>query len=161
MQCVTKKRVEETWSTVSQMGPEKIVESMLEFSETQPQLLSFVMVFTEDLDEEDAKELSTYMLYVIYQMFVDSSDKPLPEITEEQIKSQYEATCELLDSLDDNDEIIDLEIQNQPFIYKYVSETLFEDSKDDADDLKISEDNAGEVFMLMKCVIDVIDSATN
>jgi len=161
MQCVTEERVEETWSTVSQLPPEKIVESMLEFSESQPHLLGFVMVFAEDLDEEDAKELSTYMLYVIYQMFVDSSDIPVPQITEDQIKAQYEATCDMLDNLHDDEEHIDMEIHNQPFIYKYVSETLFEDSSKDEEDLKISEDNAGEVFMLMKCVIDAIDSATD
>ena len=142
-----------------------MLDTMMAFSEAQPNLLAFVMAFADDLEEEDAQELATNMLYVIYQIFVNSTDKAIPVITEDQIKAKYDATCELLDSLhedDPNDENVEMEIQNQPHIYKYVSETLFEDPEHPEDeDINISEESAGELFMLMKCVIDAVDSATN
>lgn len=164
MQCITESQVDETWQTVAQMDPELVMDTMMDFSQAQPNLLGFVMAFAEDLEEEDAQELSTYMLYVIYQMFVNSSEKPIPMITEEQIKHQYEVTCDLIDSLheeDPNDDDVEMEIQNQPHVYKYVSETLFEDPDSPDDELSISDESAGELFLLMKCVIDAVDAATN
>lgn len=164
MQCITETQVDETWQSVAQMDPELVVDTMMAFSEAQPNLLAFVMAFAEDLADEDAQELSTYMLYVIYQMFVNATDKPIPVVTEDQIKKQYEATCDMLDSLheeDPNDEDVEMEIQNQPHVYKYVSETLFEDPDNPDDEISISEESAGELFLLLKCVIDSVDAATN
>lgn len=164
MQCISETQVNETWQAIAQMDPELILDTMMSFSEEQPNLLSFVMTFSEDLDGDGAQELSTYLLYVIYTMFTDASDKALPMVTEAQIKQQYEATCDMLDAIheqDPSDENVEMEIQNQPHVYKYLSETLFEDPDDPGEDVDISDEDAGELFMMMKCVIDAVDLATN
>ena len=87
-------------------------------------------------------------------------------VTEEQMENQYNVTCELLDRVQEADgdpEKIGVESQlgNQPHVFQYVSETLLEESDDPDEQMDISEDEKGEVFMLMKCVIDAVDSVTN
>lgn len=165
MKCISEETVEKTWQTIAEMEPEDAGEAMFEFSEAQPNLLGFVMAFTEDLND-DASELCTYMLYVVYQMFVNSSNSKIPMVSEEQMESQYNATCELLDKIQDANGDpeaagVQKNLENQPHVYKYVSETLREDSDDPDEQMDISEDDSGEIFMLMKCVIDVVDSVTN
>ena len=162
MECISQETVDKTWKTVAQLPPETAAQSMFEFSEAQPNLLGFVMSFAEDL-ESDANELCTYMLYVVYQMFANSGTGTLPQITEAQIEAQYKSTCEMLDKLHDTDdshgEGLEVEVENQPHVYQYVSDALFAEEVEE-DDLNVSDDDAGEVFMMMKCVIDALDKAT-
>ena len=163
MQTITEEQVESTCEAIAQLDPAIAADMMMEFSISQPNLLGFVMAFAEDLDEEEAQELSTYMLYVVYQMFANASSAPIPMISEEQIHRHYEATCELVDSLhetDPLDEDVERETRNQPFIYRYVSETLLLDPEHPEHDIHISEENAAELFLLLKCVIDSVDEAT-
>ena len=165
MKCIPHETVETTWQDIAEMAPEDAGEAMFHFSEAQPNLLGFVMAFTEDLNE-DASELCTYMLYVVYQMFVNASTTDIPMVTEQQMEAQYHATCDLLDKIHDADGDpekagVGAKLENQPNVYQYVSETLLEDDEDSEEKMDISEDDAGEIFMMMKCVIDVVDSVTN
>ena len=165
MKCISEETVEQTWQTIADMDPADAAQAMFEFSEAQPYLLGFVMAFTEDL-ENDAGELCTYMLYVVYQMFVNSTKANIPTVTEQQIEAQYEATCKLLDVIHEADGDpekagVESQIENQPYVYQYVSEALLEENDDPEDELNISEEDVGEIFMMMKCVIDVVDSVTN
>ena len=165
MECITQDTVDRTWQTIAEMDPKNAADAMYDFSEAQPHLLGFVMAFAEDLDT-GASELCTYMLYVVYQMFVNSSSKTIPTITDSQVEAQYKATCELLDSLHDveddpSDEDIEMEVQNQPYVYRYVTEALLEEDDDPNDQMEVSEEEFGEIFMMMKTVIDAVDSATN
>ena len=165
MKCITQETVETTWQNIAEMEPEDAGEAMFHFSEAQPNLLGFVMAFTEDLND-DASELCTYMLYVVYQMFVNASKSDIPMVTEEQMEAQYNATCELLDKIHDADGDpekagVGQNLENQPHVYQYVSETLLEDNEDPDEKMDISEDEVGEIFMMMKCIIDVVDSVTN
>jgi hypothetical protein len=167
MECISENTVEETWQLIAEMEPEKAAESMFEFAEAQPNLLGFVMAFAEELDA-DAKELSTYLLYVVYQMFARSSKSPIPMISEEQVTSQYDATEALLSSLHEagekpSEDLAYLESANQPWVYRYVAEALLEsDETDDPEEqLDLTEEDFGEVFMMLKTVIDAVDAATN
>lgn len=167
MECVSEETVEQTWQSIAQMDPKDAAESMFQFAETQPHLLGFVMAFAEELNT-DARELSTYLLYVVYEMFKRSAAAEIPTISEEQVTIQYEATEELLNSLREDGEepaedLVYLESANQPWVYRYVVEALLEDEdeEDPNGPLDLSEDEFGEIFMMMKTVIDAVDAATN
>ena len=165
MECISQEDVDRTWQSVAEIDPSDAAEAMFAFSEAQPNLLGFVMAFAEDLNT-DASELCTYMLYVVYQMFANATANAIPMITEDQIDAQYKSTCEMLDTIhetgeDPSEEDVELEIQNQPHVYRYVSEALAEDNDDPAEVMDISEEEFGEIFMMMKCVIDAVDAATN
>lgn len=163
MECISQETVDRTWQAVAAMAPEQAAEAIYDFSEAQPHLLGFVMDLAEDLNQDDS-ELCTYMLYVVYQMFVNSASKSIPTVTESQMRAQYDATCELVDSLDESaekdDTAIELEIQNQPHVYQYVTDTLL-DGEEDGDQVEVSEEAFNEIFFMMKTVIDVVDSVTN
>lgn len=163
MKCISAETVETTWQTIADMDPADAGQAMFDFSQVQPNLLGFVMALSEDL-ENDASELCTYMLYVVYQMFVNATSERIPTVTEQQIEAQYEATCKMLDAVHDagdGAEVAEVtsQIENQPYVYQYVSEALLEEDPDN--ELNISDEEVGEIFMMMKCVIDVVDSVTN
>ena len=163
MECISEETVDLTWQTIAAMPPQDAAEAMFEFSQAQPNLLGFVMAFADDL-ETDAQELSTYILFVVYSMFMKSATAEIPMITEDQIRTQYEATQDLLGRLHDSDdpaEDMDVVIENQPWVYRYVTEALLEQNDDPADHVEISEEEFGEIVMMMKTVIDVVDVATN
>lgn len=165
MECIALETVDTTWQSVAELDPDSAAEAMFAFSEAQPNLIGFVMSFAEDLSEE-ASGLCTYMLYVVYQMFENAATDALPVISDEQIEAQYNATCELVDGLhdekgDNHEEGLELKVSNQPFVFQYVSDAIFEPDKSEGDDVDISEEDAGEIFLMLKCVIDALDQATD
>jgi len=60
--------VEKTWQEVAGFSPDKANKEMLKMSKNQQGVLAFLMSFTEDLHQE-ARELSIYISFVVYQMF--------------------------------------------------------------------------------------------
>ena len=103
MKCIPEETVDATWQAIAEMEPEQAGQAMLQLAEQQPALLQFVMEFAEDLDS-DAAELCTYMVFVVYQMFSKAATSDIPTISPEQVDSQYESICRLLDQLHDNDD---------------------------------------------------------
>ena len=166
MECISQAIVDETWQAVADLPPEDAAQVMFSFSEAQPNLFGFVLSFAEEMEGE-AGELCTYLLYVVYQMFANASASPMPMISDEEIETQYQQTCQLLQRLHELDEDehtagMEVEIQHQPHVFQYVSDALFGVDDDEPDDeSEISEEDGGEIFMMMKCVIDALDEATN
>lgn len=166
MKCISEDTIESTWQTIAELPPEKTGEAIFAFSEAQPNLIDFVMDCTDDMNKETS-EFCTYILYVVYQMFANASKSNIPLVTAEQMEAQYNATCDVIDKIQEADgdpEAVGLEstFENQPNVYQYLSEMLLDDSEDDPEDqMSISEEDTGEIYMMMKCVIDVVDSVTN
>ena len=166
MKCISQATVDKTWQSIAEMDPADAGQAMFTLSENQPHLLGFVMELADDMDT-DASELATYMLYVVYQMFVNASGARIPQVSEDQIEAQYKSTCEFLDGIQEQaddplfEEQSEKHIENQPHVYRYVADALYEESDDPEEQMNISEEEAGEIFMMMKCVIDVVDSVTN
>ena len=61
--------VETTWQEVSAFSPGRVQKEMDRAAQLQPDLLSFVMVFTEELGP-DAHALATYLYFVILRIFI-------------------------------------------------------------------------------------------
>ena len=163
MKCVEESIVDEVWDRVAKMDEDAGIASMTEFTQQQPNLVGFVAAFSEELRDE-ARELGIYLLFVVYRMFEESTDATIPELAAEDLVARYEAMQELalgLDSKPENffEELAKLEVANQPWIYQCVVESLIEES-DDAT-IKLSDQELGELFLLLKTAIDSIDSVTN
>ena len=169
MECISEKSVEQTWQTVADLAPDAAATEMMSFASQQPHLLGFVTAFLEEL-QDDAREMGTYLLFVVYKMFENSTTDKITTVQPDAIKDQYEANQELLlDMETDGDDQqtledwADLESSTQPWVFRYVTEALLEPDDDlpEEERISLSEEEFGEVLILLKTVIDVVDQATD
>jgi hypothetical protein len=133
---------------------------MQRVSRAQPALLAFVSTFSENLST-DAAELAIYMFVVIVQMFEMHFGKRLQNVGAKRIGSIYEENVETLDRLIDADErwierAAIVQGEKQLWVWKYVVECLFEP---DDPELNLSEEDQGSLAIIMKTVIDALDSS--
>jgi hypothetical protein len=84
MESIPEELVEETWQEVASFALDRAYKEMTRASKNQPNLVTFIMQFTEELDQE-VKELATYMTFVVYRMFQKCSRKKIKEISAEEI----------------------------------------------------------------------------
>lgn len=155
--------VEETWQEVASFGLDRAHREMTKVSKNQPELVTFVMEFTQDLDQE-VRELGTYMTFVVYRMFQKSSLKKIKKISAEEIIASYEANEDLIESLEGIhekflDRIARVQLSAQPYVMGYVAETLIE-APEEEDPVALSEEDIALLFLLLKTVVDVLDKAT-
>ena len=168
MECISEEMVEQTWQTIAQLEPDSAAQQMMSFATAQPHLLGFVTTLLEDLEDE-SRELGTYLMFVVYKMFENSATAAIPMMEPAEIKKQYEANQEFLLGIDTEDEQVMeemayLESSKQPWVFRYVTEALLEEDEDDVpeeEQLSLTEEDFGEIFLVLKTVIDVLDTATN
>ena len=169
MECISERTVEQTWQTVADLAPDAAATEMMSFASQQPHLLGFVTAFLEEL-QEDAREMGTYLLFVVYKMFENSTAEEIPMVQPVAIKDQYKSNRELLLDMeaDADDELAledlaYLESSKHTWVFRYVTEALLESDDDlpEEERFSLSEGEFGEVMMLLKTAIDVLDQATN
>jgi hypothetical protein len=158
MDILSEEYVEKTWQQVAGFTPDRANKEMVAMGKKQPELLAFLMAYTDDLQQE-VKELAIYIAFVVYKMFLDSGSK-IPKISSREIMGRYEENMGLMESLEGADDkfierIANIQVSNQPYVIKYVLETLLEDSREDGIDL--SGDDIGSLFIIFKTEIDVLD----
>ena len=164
MEPIPKELVEETWQEFAGFSSVRAQKETIEVNKNQPNLLAFIMEFTQDLDQE-VKELAIYMFYVVCRMFQKCSKKSLKRISPEEIINCYEKTERFIESLEGTHErfferIAEAQFSGQPYVMKYVVETLME-APDEEDPVAMSEEDTGYLFMLLKTVVDLLDKTTN
>jgi len=155
---LSKEFVEKTWQEVSGFTPARVDKEMLNMGKNQPDLLAFLMAYTDDLQQE-VKELAIYIAFVVYKMFLDSSGK-IPRISSGEIMARYNENERFLGSLQEAHEqliekIVDVEVFKQPYVTRYVLEALTEDAEED--DIRITEEDIGFLLILFKTEIEVLD----
>jgi hypothetical protein len=158
MDLLSEEFVEKTWQKVAGFTEDRANKEMIAMGKNQPDLLAFLMAFTDDLDQE-VKELAIYIAFVVYKMFLDSRGK-IPKISSRAIMAKYDENTSLIESLEGADEkfidrIAGVEVSQQPYVMKYVLEALMEDAEEDGIDL--TEEDIGSLFMLFKTEIEVLD----
>ena len=104
------------------------------------------------------------MFFVVFRMFKKSSHKIIKRISPEKIIEYYEKNENFIQSLEGVHEkfferITRLQLSEQPYVLKYVTETLMEAPYEE-DPIILTEQDAGFVFMLLKTVVDVLDKQT-
>jgi len=150
--------VEQTWQKIAGFTPARATKEMHAMGKNQPDLLAFLVAYTDDLEQE-VKELAIYIAFVVYKMFHDSAGKS-PRISSKEIMSRHNENVLLLEGLEGVDgKIIDkiksVKVSNQPYVMNYVLEALLEDAEEDGIDL--TEEDIGFIFMLLKTEIEVLD----
>ncbi len=169
MECISEQTVEQTWQTVADLTPDAAATEMMSMASRQPHLLGFVTAFLEEL-RDDAREMGTYLLFVVYKIFENSTTEEITKVQPDAIKDQYEVNQELLlDMETDADEeptledFACLESTKQPWVFRYVTEALLEPDDDlpEEERISLSDEEFGEVVILLKTVIDVLDAATS
>jgi hypothetical protein len=132
-------------------------------ADRQPELLSFVLVLTEELDEE-VKELTVYTFFVLYRIFEQAHGGPLGRVKAAEIFRHYDQNEQLMESLEGVhhrllERIATVAFSSQPHVIQYVVETILEAPYDE-DPVEMSEEDQGHIFLLLKTVVDVLDSKT-
>jgi hypothetical protein len=160
MEVIPEETVQKTWEEVTGFSQGQAKKEMTTMGERQPELLSFMMEFTQDLDEE-AQGLAIYMFFVVCRIFEKASAKKIKKVSPQQIITCFESNEELVQSLEGTHErllerIAETRVLTQPFVMKYVLDTLFEAPEDD-DPVELTDEEIGHLFLLFKTVIDVLD----
>jgi hypothetical protein len=158
MDSLSKQFVEKTWQEVADFSPTRADKEMIAMGKSQPDLLAFLMAYTDDLPQE-VKELAIYIAFVVYKMFLDSRGK-ISRISSREIMATYDENARFLKSLEEVhekliDRIANVEVSKQPYVMKYVLEALVEDTEEEGIDL--TEEDIGILFMLIKTEIEVLD----
>ncbi len=104
------------------------------------------------------------MLFVVYRMFQKSSTKKLRKISAEEIIECYESNEKLIERLEGTHEkfferVARVEVSRQPYVMKYVVETLMEAPEEEEDPVELTEEDVGYLFLLLKTVVDLLDKA--
>ena len=89
MEPISEELVEETWQEVSSYDSDRMIKEMGQVSKRQPDLLAFIMEFVQDLDQE-VKELTVYMSFVVFKMFQRGTRKRIRKISAKSIIECYE-----------------------------------------------------------------------
>ncbi|MCA9214885.1 MAG: hypothetical protein KDB27_17560 [Planctomycetales bacterium] len=163
MQCVEQDIVEAALTTTAKLDPDCAAEAMMAFANSQPDIFAFEMAFTEELRDE-VREIMIYLLFVVYRAFEMTATEPIPKIDSDDIVATYEENQEFVVGLDEHDEssfeqLAQSETANQPNLFVYITEALVDENSED--DIELDDQEFGEIFMILKTVIDVVDAATN
>jgi hypothetical protein len=160
MEPLSEELVEKTWEEFAAFPPEQAQKETAIISKNQPNLLAFMMEFTQELSQE-VKELAIYMFYVLYRMFQKNSKKKIKRISAEEIITSYEKNEHFIKSLEGVhdkffERIAGVQLSGQPYVMKYVVETLME-APEDEDPVALTEEDMGYLFLLLKTVVDLLD----
>ncbi|MBI4682916.1 MAG: hypothetical protein HY757_07435 [Nitrospirae bacterium] len=164
MEPLSEELVDETWESFAGYSDEQAYEEAQMVGKSQPEILAFIMEMTEDLDQV-IRELAVYMFFVINRMFQNGYGKKIGKISSDEIIACYEDNEKLLESLGGAHEkffesIARVQMSSQPFIIRYIVETLFEADQEE-DPILLGEEDMGYLFLLMKTVVDVLNKKTD
>ena len=162
MDIIAEELVEEICQEVGGFSPARAKVEMTRLGKKQPALLSFMTEFTCDLDQE-VQELAIYMFFVVFRIFEKGSIRKRREISPEEIINRYESNSDMIEKLDGAHEkfierIANTQLAAQPYVMKYVVDTLIEMPEDD-DPINLTDDDTGYLFLLFKTVVDVLNQA--
>ena len=161
MEIIPEELVEETWQEVADFSPNRGKKEMDKLGQEQPDLLNFMLVFTEDRDQQ-VKELAIYMFFVVYRIFEKSYKNKIRKISGKEVEKCYESNEKLVESTAGVHEkflerIARTQVLKQAHVMNYVLSTLME--PDEEDPIELTDDDIGYLFILFKTVIDLLDQA--
>ena len=164
MKPLSEELVEETWQEFASFTPTQVNKEAKKVAKGQSDLLSFMVEFTEELDQE-VKELAIYMFFVVNRIFAKGYRKKIKKASPEEIIECYEKNEKLMESLEGAhdrfyERVASVQVSAQPYVIKYVVETLFEVPEEE-DPIFISDEDVGFLFLLLKTAIDVLNKKTD
>jgi hypothetical protein len=164
MEVISEDLVNETWQETARFNPKEISKEMKKVGITQPELLAFMVEFTQDLDQ-GVKELAIYMFLNVYRMFQKCLQKRIRKVSSNELIDCYDHNEKFIDSLEGThekfyDRIARVQLSGQPYVMRYVLETFFE-APEEEDPVTLTEEDTGDLFLLFKTVIDVLNKTTD
>lgn len=164
MKPIAERLVEETWQEVTASDPGQAAGEMKKIGEQQPELLSFMIEFTQDL-EPHAVDMGIYLFFVVYRIFEKGYEAAIPQVSADEIIECYEANASLMESLESAhyrflERVAEVQLASQPSIIKYVVDAFFEVPEEEDSD-PLSDEDIGYLFLLLKTVIDVLNRKTD
>ncbi|HTR44946.1 MAG TPA: hypothetical protein VMH06_04470 [Thermodesulfovibrionales bacterium] len=163
MEPLSEEFVEKTWRETAGLSSDMADREMRAMGKNQPDLLAFLMTFSEDLGRE-AQELAVYLGFVVYRMFMGSG-VAIPRITSRMLMAEYNKNARLLKGLEGSgegsiaDAVAEAGSAAQPHIMKYVLDSLMEGSEED--DIELGEGDIALLFVLLKTEIEVLDGSSS
>ncbi len=163
MDPISEEFVDDVCEELVELSPEKGYEQSVEAAKKQPEVMTFISEMTEDLDEE-FRGLAIYMFFVIYRMFEKAYEKEIEMVTADEIIESYKTNEELMNSLEGVHEqfferIAQVQMAYQPYVIRFVVESLFEALQEE-NPVLLGEEDMGFIFLMMKTVIDVLNVKT-
>lgn len=161
MDKIPRDTVDRTWEEVGGFSDLQAAKEMKGLTKAQPNIISFILYFTEN-QREDVKELATYLTFVICRIFDKSSRTKIPKIGSRKITQCFEANKKWLDKMKFSHKkfiekrIIDGTDLKQLNVIQYIIEAL---SEEEPEDVILSKEERAYVFILLKTVIDSLDSS--
>ena len=160
MEPISETLVEETWQEIAAFSPQRAEREMNRTAKKQRELIGFIAAYTEDLSRE-AAELAFAMFFTIYGMFQKGFGNGIQSIRGDQIEHWLDQNETMLQRLEGAHEkfverVAQVEASRQPFVMKYLVETLIE-APEDEDPVFLSEAETGALFLVLKTVVDVLD----
>ena len=157
METLSEEFVEQTWQQIAGFTPERSTKEMHAMGKSQPDLLAFLLAYTDDLRQE-VKELGIYVAFVVYKIFHESAGK-IPKILSKKIMSMYDENARFLEGLEGThekitDRIAKVTVSKRPYVMKYVLEALMEDAEEEG--INLTEEDIGFLFIFLKTEIEVL-----
>lgn len=146
------------------MPPFKIPELVNLMSETQPNVMVYLMGMGGDILNQDEREELLFMGTAVWKAMIDSAGS-IPKVTQKKIDEIEEINISTLESLEGKSnsafqaasEAI-IENHNQKDILGFITEVLSELAEDDE---AIRADETGLMFIILKTVVEALDKAAN
>jgi hypothetical protein len=163
MKLLSEELVERTRHEISLYSEDHSIREIKKLGKNQPHLFSFIAEFTQGLGDH-AIELCIGMFFAVYNMFQKGHRKKIEQVSEEEIIECYEDNESLFKSMEMAHEKFyerraKVMVSAQPYVMKYVLETLYETPEEEYISNEHKED-FGYLYLLIKTVIDVLDKKT-
>ena len=162
MSVIPEKTVAAAWNEIAGMAESQGQAEIERITRNQPELLAFVMADSQDL-RADAQELAVFIFVIVLRMFEKHFGSKLRTVEIEDIERLRDGTEASLLALSEADEASMeqaalSQATGQPFVMKYIAEAIFEPDPDD--DVHLTEDEIGGMFMTLKTVVDALQEAS-
>ena len=158
MEIIPYEFIESIQKQVDELTPEDSQNKMKEVYLDQPNLSEYIVTINQDLNDE-LNKYTLYLFSIIYLAIKSFYQNKIELISDEIIIKSYEKNIELLESLELSHEVFinriaETNLKNQPGIYKFITESIFEELREISD---ISEDEEGWIFLALKSTIDALN----
>jgi len=139
----------------------ELVELVMQMSETQPDLLAYLMAASEQIEIQEEKELFFFIGIVIYQIVFVTNPKRR-KVFDSMLSEKEKQNEYMFNYLNDEDEHSFMnhlenimEKYNQPHLLQYVEEIIFGENEIIE---PLSEQGQGVFFFYLKTIIDALDA---
>lgn len=158
MHIISEQLVEKTRQKILSYKKEKSALEFTRLCERQPDLANFITEFTQDQKQETI-ERCMLIFFVICRIFENSVANQIDPISFDEIETIFEKNEALVVNMKSVHErfferITKVRLLNQPFVMKYLIESLMEEEKNK---YKLSKKETGYLFFLLITIMDVFD----